>query len=191
LNDKELQDLQMFGNKIEKNPEIHQEKKTKNNHDHSKKIKPVAKYTFENFIRLLRKKIPVIYYKLLNLIRFITKWTKKTTISIIFRIRLWKRNRIAISRKSQIELKKVYRLVEKCKQRRNKTIIIRKRVLVPFETQEIKSGPPDLGALFYLTFKADEKDQQETRSEAYTQLKNSVWDFPVKHEGNRKRKLDF
>ena len=191
MNDKELQDLQMFGNKIEKKPKISKDKKTKNNHNHSKKIKSVAKYTFKEAIRFLRKKIPVITSKLLKIMKAAGRWVKKKTISFVYRIRLWKRNRIVISQKSQIELKKGYMLVETCKQRRNKTIIIRKRVLVPFEAQKIESGKPDLGALFYLTFNADEKDQQGTRSEAYTQLKDSVWDFPVKPESNRKRKLDF
>ena len=59
--------------------------------------------------------------------------------------------------------------------------------MIPFETQEIKSGQPDLGALFYWTFKADGKDQQEIRPEAYSKLKDSVWDFPVKLESNRKK----
>ena len=180
----------MFGNKIEKKPEIHQ-KKTKNNRNDSRKIKPIAEYTSKKFIRFLRTKIPVINSKLLKIIKAAGRGIKKKTISFVYRICLWKRNRIVISQKRQIELKKGYRLVETCKQRRNKTIIIRKRVLVPFEAQKIKSGKTDLGALFYLTFKADEKDQQETRPEAYTQLKDSVWDFPVKPESNRKRKLDF
>jgi len=181
----------MFGNKIEKKPEIHQEKKTKNNHNHSKKIKPVAKYTFKGAVRFLRMRIPVIAGKLLKIMKAAGKWVKKKTISFVYRIRLWKRNRMLISQKNQIELKKGYRLVETCKQRRNKKVIIRKRVLVPFETQKIKPGKADLGALFYLTFNVDEKGQQETRPEAYTRLKDSVWDFPVKPENNRKRKLDF
>ena len=78
---------------------------------------------------------------------------------------------------------KCYKIVETKKQRRNKIIIIRKRVPFEYNPLELNSKKANLGTIFYLTFKED--SNQETKSEAYTIIKDSIWDFPTE---KRRRK---
>ena len=116
------------------------------------------------------------------------KWTYRKIKKAIINVknRNHSRRKIGLTTRPKQKTHRIaYKIVETRKQRRNKMIIIRKRV--PFEYNHLVLQPKktDLGALFYLTFKED--NATETRPEAYTRLKDSVWDFPIK---NKKRKIE-
>jgi len=178
LNDKELQDLQLFGNKIEK-PLIKQEGKKKISHDFSYEKKPIKKHILKKYFSIIRKKLPIISYQILKKLIILSKWILKKIIIIETKIQIWIINKKYKSLKNKKEIKKTYQLIETRKKRRNKIIIVRKRVLIPYDIQKLTSKKPDIGTIYYMALKEDEDDKQKTKPEAYTKLKDSVWDFPV------------
>lgn len=184
MDDKEFKDLQLFGNTLEKKSTNHT-KNIKKNQNNSIRIKPKSDFNLITFLEMLKKKAIFLICCLLKIARFIlVKLKEKQACSKNRRYlkKLQKRKQSNVSQKNRGNIKKAYRIVETCKRRRNKIIIIRKRVLVPFESQYIQPTKADIPALFYLTFKDDEQGKQMSRPEAYTILKKSAWDFPVKHK---------
>jgi len=188
LNDKELKDLQLFGNNIDKEPEIKKEK-IKNYESEYGKIK-----TFNNSKKKKVVKILIKYF--LKLSSFFYVCMKKITIFLFLilkksycNFRNWNNKKRYYSKKNLKNRKKVFRLVETCKKRRNKTIIIRKRVLAPIQQKNFIYNNADLNGLFYVSLNNDEHGNNKTKPESYVILKESVWDFPI--NSNKKRKKYF
>jgi len=178
LEDNELKDLQLFGNNSDKKPEIKKEKIAKYESKYQK-IKPLNKSCKKKFVKTLTK-----YFLKLGLFFYVC--IKKITVYLYLSLkksfcnfRNWNNKRRYYSRKNLKNKKKVYRLVETCKKRRNKTIIIRKRVLVPFEPKNFIHNNVSLNN--------DEHGKNKTRPESYVILKDSVWDFPISSKKKRKK----
>ena len=161
MSDNEFKDLQNFGKTIEKKPEDTKKIIVKEKRNLSTQIKPIILY--------LKKKTLNIVIRLIKYIMATSKWTHKKIKSIEF-----------LKHNTQ---KKVYKIVETKKQRRNKIIIIRKRVPFKYDPLEPYHKKANIGTIFYLSFKGD--NDIETKAEAYTILKDSIWDFPTE---KRRRK---
>ena len=144
--DNEFKDLQNFGKVLEKKPEKNNSKKifVKGKRSRSIKIKPIFLF--------LGKKGLKAFKKFLKLIVLAGHWSYKK-ISSVELPRFKNKN-------------KCYKIVETKKQRRNKMIIVRKRVPFEYHTTDLSSNPTNLGTLYYLSFK--EGENQETNNEAYT-----------------------
>lgn len=182
MDDKELKDLQLFGNNIDKksisvkniqkNEVEYCKLKQKNPNDKIKFTKILNKiFIFSS--KLLLRFINFFYHKLKE---------KKSNISHkLYLKKIQKRKRLTHAQKKQISKNKSYRIVETCKRRKNKTIIVRKRVLLPFGENLIRptKGIP---SIYFLSVKDDENGKQITKPEAYTILKKSVWDFPAQNK---------
>jgi len=181
LDGKEFQDLKMFGSYIEKKPVNTPVKKIKINKKTSYQIKPNKKYDLKKIFILLKKKIPVYAHKFLKIIKTIYYAFKRKIVDFNHRILLFKTRREIISKNKHIGEKRGYKVVEICKHRRNKTVIIRKRVFNQLELWPLKSAKNDKPALFYLTLNENE-GQQENEPETYIRSKKSVWDFPVDYK---------
>jgi len=162
LSDNEFKDLQNFGKVIEKKPENNTKVIVKEKKNFYKQLKPVFSY--------IKKKTLILATKLL-------KYTIIASKGIYKKIKSTKLPKLRTQNYA-------YKIVETKKQRRNKTIIVRKRVPYKYDHLGLNPKKSNLGTLFYLSFKED--SNQETKSEAYTRLKDSVWDFPIK---NKKRKI--
>jgi len=186
LDNKELKELQLFGNNIDKKPEIKRETIAKDEIVY-KRIKPLNISHKKKFVKILIK-----YFLKLSSFFYIS--IKKITIYLylslkksFYNFRSWNDKIRHYSRKNLKNKKKVYRLVETCKKRRNKTIIIRKRVLAPFEPKNFIHNNTNLNGLFYVSITNDEHGKDKTRPESYVILKDSVWDFPISSKKKRKK----
>jgi len=176
LSDNEFKDLQNFGKIIEKKPEKNTKVIVKEKKDFSKKFKPV--------FSILKKKVLVFGIKLIKITIATGEWIRKKIKTIVNRAkqRNAHRKKIKFAQKPKQKIQKsAYKIVETKKERRNKTIITRRRIPIDYNPLELQPKKTDLGALFYLTFKND--NAQEANPEAYTRLKNSVWDFPIQSKG--------
>ena len=168
MSDSEYKDLQSFGKTIAKKPENKTKECIKVNKKYFEKLKPV--------ISNIKKITIILSIKFIKAIISFGDWTGKN---------------IKKAKKHRIQLKKIkiikhpwrktceigYKIVETKKQHRNKIIITRRRVPIDYNPLELQSKKTDLGALFYLTFKDD--SNTETKPEVYTQLKESILDFPT------------
>lgn len=175
MSDNEFKDLQNFGKTIEKKPENNKKIIVKEKKNYSKQFKPI-----------LKKKLLLFGIKLIKNTIATGEWIHKKIKTIANRIKQRNANqkKIKFTKKPKQKIQKnAYKIVETKKERRNKMIIIRRRIPIDYNPLELQPKKTDLGALFYLTFKND--NNQETKSEAYTILKGSVWDFPVE---NKRRK---
>jgi len=186
LDDKELKDLQLFGNNIDTKPEIKKEIIVKDEIAY-KTIK-----TFNNSKKKKVVKILNIYFIKLGLLFYVS--TKKISkyLFLFFKksfcnFRNWNNKRRYYSKKNLKNKKKVYRLVETRKNRRNKTIIIRKRVLVSIESKGFFHNHADPNGLYYVSINNDEQGNNKTKPESYVLLKDSVWNFPIKSDTKRKK----
>ena len=171
MNEKELKDLQLFGNTIEK--PVKKIEKSNN----IIFIKPNKNKSNNITVCDIKKNTCKIIYNISKkFILYITAFTKKifTTIQIFY-IRIKNKKKLSYNHKN----KKTYRLVETCKKRKNKTIIIRKRISVPYYNPVIYPKKSDIGTIYYVSLKDNDKVQQKTKTEAYTKLKDSLWDFRV------------
>ena len=178
MSDNEFKDLQNFGKTIEKKPENTKKIIVKEKENYSKQFKPI--------FSILKKKVLVFGIKLIKNTIATGEWTHKKIKTIVNRAKqrntLPKKIKFTQKPKQKIQ-KNAYKIVETKKERRNKTIIIRRRIPIDYNPLELQPKKTDLGALFYLTFKND--NAQETKHEAYTILKDSIWDFPTE---KRRRK---
>lgn len=184
MDDKEFKDLQLFGKTIEKKPVDHT-KNIKNNKNHLMQIKKVNNSKSKKHLKLLCYKTCVFIHKLPKNVKTIFMKLKEKNLELKntrYIKKIHKKKTLIACKKNDSEIKKVYRLVETCKKRRNKTIIIRKRLLVPLKTYYMQPGAIDTPALFYLTFKDTDECKNVVKPEAYTILKKSIWDFPVKNK---------
>lgn len=169
MSDNEYKDLQSFGRTIEKKQEI----KTKEKKSFIQTIKPAIIY--------FKKVAKIVVIKLWKITFTISKWIYKKIKRVATKIKTRKQYRRKIRFVMQPRQKKqkiAYKIVETKKQRRNKIVITRKRIPFEYNPLEVQPKKTELGALFYLTFKGD--DAEETKPEAYTRLKESIWDFPIK-----------
>jgi len=178
LSDNEFKDLQNFGKTIEKKPENTKKIIVKERKDFSKKIKPI--------FSILKKKVLVFGIKLIKNTIATGEWTHKKIKAIVNRAKQLNAHpkKIKFTQKPKQKIQKnAYKIVETKKERRNKIIIIRKRVPFKYDPLEPYHKKANIGTIFYLSFKGD--NDIETKSEAYTILKDSIWDFPTE---KRRRK---
>ncbi len=155
MSDNEFKDLQNFGKTIEKNSENKEKIIVKEKKNHSKQIKKILIYLGK---------------KTYNLTKILLKYSISTGRWINIKIKSAKLPR----KKNQ---NKRYKIVEIKKQKRNKIVIIRKRVQLEYNKISQNSNKAKLGKIYYLTLK--DENNQVTKQEAYTILKDSIWDFPT------------
>lgn len=158
MSEKEFKDLQNFGKTIEKNSENTEKIIVKEKKNHLKQIKKIL-------IHLGRKTY--------NGAKILLKYSISTGGWIYIKIKS-----ITLPRKKKQY--KCYKIVEITKQKRNKIVIIRKRVQFEYNKFTQNLNRAKLGKIYYLTLK--DGNNQETKQEAYTILKDSVWDFPIERE---------
>lgn len=162
MNANEFQDLQEFGTNIEKTTEEETKKE------------PKQKNSLKFLVNCFVKKCYILF------ISFI-KWFYIKTRSAFIKIKNWfvfKRDLKRINRNIKIKANKKgysYKIVETKKQRRNKTVIIRKRVPFYFDVNSYKPGLNNINGVFYLS----EKDKNTVDSEYCLFVKESIWDFPI------------
>ena len=75
---------------------------------------------------------------------------------------------------------KCYRLVEKRKNRRNKVIIIRRRIPFKIDIGDLVPQKDDLEQLIHLTFESGVYYTHQKRTTDDHRLKDSIWDFKTK-----------
>jgi hypothetical protein len=169
LSSNDFSDLQNFGKTINNKSkyETKNVKKNKNKKD---------------FSEIYFLKLKLFIKQIVKLVVYIIKLSiKKVTISI----RKTKKNKTTkpiVKPKKQIkniEENIGFKIIEKKRQRRNKTIITRKRVPINYKLKKSQMREINLCALYYLSIKDDETGIQEIDKEKYCSIKKSVWDFPI------------
>ena len=176
MDDKELQKLKSFGNNFEKSIKRNNNNSNSNNFNNRNKDKSVVIKSPKINIFVLLKKILLFIRKNIKFL-FIIFRNKFYSMKYKNQISNYK---ISSNLKNSNKVISGYRIIETCKQKGNKTIIVRKRVLVPIDKQLLNPVRNDLGSLFYITFKDD--SFKNFKTEAYSRLKKSVWDFPLKKQ---------
>jgi hypothetical protein len=112
--------------------------------------------------------------------RFILKILNNLFRKILFKIKIiWcllerKIHDFKIKHKKDLS----YKIVETKKIRRNKVIITRKRV--PISINYSSKNKIKKPSLYYLSLKSNQEESTDTRIDVYSNLKESIWDFPVK-----------
>ena len=178
MDEKELKDLKIFGTNLEKPINDNIKKDSNKSSNLLIQNKPIKKISnSQKFIKISKK-----------IFIFLLKKYKKTYEIILekFKTFNYKRNLHVYNKvvnKDNSQILKGYRIIETCKKKGNKTIITRKRVLVPIDKQLLNPSRNNIGSLFYITFK--DEDFKNTKPEAYKRLKKSVWDFPIKNDKNK------
>ena len=160
----EFEDLKNFGKTIEIKP------KQKKVEDKNQLVIKKTKFEIKKFLKVILVKICkalILFFKKL------LEGSYRLSSEIKRKYENW-------NIKKQSQSNKCYKIVETKKQRRNKVIIIRKRVPAKYVSNNLVTKDPNIGALFYLSIKDKEDGGIETSSENYTSLKESVWDFPIK-----------
>jgi len=162
LSDNEFKELQNFGKNEEKIVD-----KNKITVDYKTVIKKFLVFLINNFKKIIYFLIKEtkLLFNFLNL--FLKEYFNKR-----------KKKKIIIKYKLKDPVFG-HKIVEIKKQRRNKTIIIRKRVPFFYDTKNIQPKINKNAALFYMALKTDKNGNHETKPETYTHLKESVWDFPI------------
>ena len=169
MSNDEFSDLEKFGKVIEKPPEKEKtrvKKKEKKNVqiDWGKITKSDLSKLF-CFLRNIAVKIKQKFLKLISLIKT-KREIRKRYKAIVKR----NKNRKDIG----------YKIVETKKQRGNKTVIVRRRVPIYFDTSKLVAKPSSMGSIYYLRLDEESKNLENTvKHNSYDILKKSVWDFPI------------
>ncbi|MEF8847577.1 MAG: hypothetical protein V5A68_00380 [Candidatus Thermoplasmatota archaeon] len=175
----DFKELQKLGSSIQRQRE-RQKEKTKLRQKISLKIRDLKKY-FKNILR--KENLVYLSKKIRKRITFAKIRLSKKFENISFlsskiskRINLFKKN-LKEKKYRKKKYVKGYKLVEKRKKRRNKVVIIRKRVPVKINKRHI--GPSkQLKDLMDITFNPKVYYfHKEKQKKAYEKLKESIWDF--------------
>ena len=169
MNSDEFNDLEKFGKVIEKPPEqdsVKIKKKVKKNQDIN--FKTAFKKIFNKIFCFIRK----------NLVKTKKAFVKIKTI-IKEKKEIRKRYKLALKRNRKSN-DIHYKIVETKKQKRNKTIIVRRRVPDYYDTSILSSKKGHLASIYYLSLEGQSKNENaQVKHDSYTILKKSVWDFPI------------
>jgi len=161
LTDDEFEELGLLGNRLNRN-QIQENKNKKKN----LKIKINKKLSIKNLLKIAIKKI---IYSL--------KWLIKKILnkSILLSIKL----KEYLEKQKQLKSNKIaYKIIEIKKEKRNKVIIIRKRVPINYIINtKIRMKNP---SIFYCDIDSEEIKNVNSEIVTYDKLKNSIWDFPIK-----------
>ena len=180
------QELQKFGSNIKEKQKENSKKRAKTRYLIFKEFGRTIKEG-----RIVKKEARTKKYKsaigrILKFINTTGQWTNKKLNGTIDGLHHWKKQ--ARSESSEIRLNQTkqsprYKLVEVRKQRGNKTIVIRKRILIKYGNGEIKQHQKIVQqTLFDLQFEFGGDCTYETRAIPDRQLKSSIWDMPVESE---------
>lgn len=184
MDDNEFQDLQMFGQSIEVQPEqksitseikkpvVAQLKIRRPKNNYNKYFKKISCF-FTKIFRKIAKKIRI------KLKDFKCFFNKKIS-NFNKKIGLWVHNRKIYSLKNSLKQNSDligYKIVEFKKEKKNKIVIVRKRIPYILDSLDIKNKKSDVGSLYYLSV---HDEDQDVSAESYARLKKSVWDFPHK-----------
>ncbi len=163
MNESEFEELNKLGDKIvQKN-----NKKSKKNKKLNLKIKKISiKSNKKISVKILLKKI-----------------FKKTKIQFRNIINYLKRiNHILFLKIKALNLEKIdnkaYKIVESKKQRRNKVVIVRKRV--PINNKIDSKIEKNSACFYYINLESDDKKDGILQINSHVSLKKSIWDFPFK-----------
>ena len=184
MDDNEFQELQMFGHGID----VKLEEKTK--------IPEITKPDFKKLKIKKGKTNYVRYFKkaLIWLCEIFKRFGKKlgyktktffSSVNEKFcnffkKISLWKNNRQTYSLKKSLKQNSDhigYKIVEFKKEKRNKIVVVRKRIPYIFNPANISNKKTEMGSMYYLSLTGEDENPQ---SESYIRLKKSIWDFPHK-----------
>lgn len=168
MKDNEFKELNIFGEKIErknenKNCSKNKELKTNKKDIKKKLIRSIERHSknFLIFLKSLYKKIIIT----------ILKDTQKKIQNKINSFRLENKKNIG------------YKIIETKKERRNKVIIIRKRVPIKLNINiNTRNEKP---SLYYYNLKTEKDKNCKSNISEYIKIKRSVWDFPLE------KKLDI
>ena len=163
MKDDEFAELGILGNRLNKSNEEIKIKKKESNF-RFKKIN--SKFSFKKFLIIIFRKI-VILFKC-----FITKFYNISK-NLIIKIK-HKLVEFNFKRRKNIS----YKIIELKKEKRNKVIIIRKRV--PMNTIINKKIDLSKPSLYYCSIDSDEIKNYCTDIICHDKLKKSIWDFPIK-----------
>lgn len=159
----EFEELNKLGNKIVQ----------KNNKKNNKNKK----------LKLKIKKISIKSNKKISVKILLKKIFRKTKIQFRNIINYLKRiNPISSLKLKALNLEKrnnkAYKIVESKKQRRNKVIIVRKRVPInnKIESKIVKNS----ACFYYINLDSDDKKDGILQINRHISLKKSIWDFPFK-----------
>ena len=173
----EFNELQKFGSELSQKPKQEFEKKE------SISVKQTNEPIEINLSDIFKRIIIGIFkigkwfckkiYRFFNLlISKIKRWNNLQKIETTSKFSIFKKKKYA------------YKIVETKKVKRNKVIIIRRRVPLDLRIGNTQFEPIRKGAVYYLSIKKDENGIDEIKPVAYPGLRSSVWDFPI----GRKRK---
>jgi len=181
LDNDEFNDLEKFGKVIEKPSEENTIKEKKKENISSKKnFKKIALKIFRALFYFAKRLSLKLKKLLLNIIEF---FKTKRELSSRYKAAVKKhRKRKDIS----------YKIVETKKQRRNKTVIVRRRVPSYFDASGlvVKSNNA-MGNIYYLSLNEEpEQENTQIKHDSYTILKKSVWDFPVEDKSIFRRSIN-
>ena len=171
----EFKDLQNFGKTIEdkQNDKVEVEQNIK------KDLQNVFRKSQEKKVSFDTQKTKYFFKKISKRIIFTKIRLVKYGENVYFKIQKLKKIRVNFPRQ-QKNYVKCYRLVEKRKQRRNKTIIVRKRVPFKIGLETLGHGRSDLENLIHLTFESGVYYNTHRPTTKDHKLKESVWDFKLK-----------
>lgn len=176
LTGEEFQDLQNFGKTLEKKQNEYSERTSKERQGSKEKFLLLLNKPKDN---LNAQKLKYFVIKISKRIIFTKMRLTKHGEFFFFKIQKMKRIKIEIP-KQQKNYVKCYCLIEKRKQKRNKTIIVRKRIPMKINIEDIGPARSGLGNLIHLTFESGIY-YNHRKTTADHKLKESLWDFKLKN----------
>ena len=176
LTGEEFKDLQNFGKTLEEKQNQYSERTSKERQGPKEKFLLLLNKSKDN---LNAQKLKYFGIKISKRIIFTKMRLAKHCEFFFFKIQKMKRIKIEIPRQ-QKNYVKCYRLVEKGKQKRNKTIIIRKRIPMKINIGDIGPARSGLESLIHLTFESGVY-YNHRKTTADHKLKESLWDFKLKN----------
>lgn len=177
LDEKELQDLQIFGMGIEnteQNDQNKKEKKIDQPISNSKPKKQNKKFSFKKILNFTQKKFTNYFFKT-------CKWFFTKIRNFYHIVRLWRYKRRLNNNGKKFDHNKIfYKIVETRKTRFNKVIITRKRVPYYYINDSVFSVLKPKKSVYYLSLRDDNQGGTFIKKTAHKKLNSSVWDFPRK-----------
>jgi len=168
LENDEFKELNMFGERFEQKDD----NKKESDKNYSKENE--YKLNKHHIIRFLFRVSKIIIKKSIRLIRSI--------FGRIVIIAFKKISTILKKKVTDLELKNKkdigYKITEVKKVKRNKVIIIRKRV--PISINHICKNRTSKPCIYYYSLNSNKKEINLQEINKYSNLKESVWDFPIK-----------
>ncbi len=167
----EYSDLNKLREQFEKKPNI--EKKEIKKPNRIRKNRSTKDYTLQKSLIFTKKYSKKIFRNIF----LITKKITKTTIKIV-KIKIENAKKEIEEFNKFNREKKAYKIVETKKEKRNKIIIVRRRVPIEkkINLKKLNFNPQ----IYYYQLKPEENKICEKKIIGHTRLKESIWDFPMK-----------